>query len=88
MLLSAEDSLVQDYLNADSTKRFDFEKRYGKRNMDKMVEDFESDKYLKSNSMRCPSCKIAIEVRCVVILLLFSGLTRSFSFRKSMAATR
>lgn len=55
--------LRNEYLAADeSTKQF-LEKRYGKRVIQKALEEMASKKWLECNSKSCPCCGTPIEVR-------------------------
>lgn len=54
--------LRNEYLEADeATKRF-LEQRYGKRVIQKALEEMESKEWLEKNSKSCPCCSTPIEV--------------------------
>lgn len=54
--------LQNEYLQADeATKRF-MEQRYGKRVIQKALEEMESKEWLEKNSKSCPCCGTPIEV--------------------------
>lgn len=54
--------LRNEYLEADeATKRF-LEQRYGKRVIQKALEEMESKEWLEKNSKSCPCCGTHIEV--------------------------
>lgn len=54
--------LQNEYLEADeATKRF-LEQRYGKRVIQKALEEMESKEWLEKNSKSCPCCGTHIEV--------------------------
>lgn len=55
-------ALRNEYLEADeATKRF-LEQRYGKRVIQKALEEIESKEWLEKNSKACPCCGTHIEV--------------------------
>lgn len=57
--------LRNEYLEADeATKRF-LEQRYGKRVIQKALEEMESKEWLEKNSKACPCCSTPIEVSVV-----------------------
>lgn len=57
--------LRNEYLQADeATKRF-LEQRYGKRVIQKALEEMESKDWLEKNSKSCPCCGTPIQVTAV-----------------------
>ncbi|XP_034260640.1 E3 ubiquitin-protein ligase RNF14 [Pantherophis guttatus] len=73
--------LRNEYLEADeATKRF-LEQRYGKRVIQKALEEMESKKWLETNSKSCPCCATPIEklngcnrMRCTACMQYFCWL--------------
>ncbi|XP_013930258.1 PREDICTED: E3 ubiquitin-protein ligase RNF14 isoform X2 [Thamnophis sirtalis] len=73
--------LRNEYLQADeATKRF-LEQRYGKRVIQKALEEMESKKWLENNSKSCPCCATPIEklngcnrMRCTACMQYFCWL--------------
>ncbi|KAH0629750.1 hypothetical protein JD844_012088 [Phrynosoma platyrhinos] len=54
--------LRDEYLAADETTKRFLEQRYGKRVIEKALEEMESKEWLERNSKLCPSCGTPIEV--------------------------
>ncbi|XP_071949731.1 E3 ubiquitin-protein ligase RNF14-like [Antedon mediterranea] len=50
-----------EYENGDKSKKLYLEHRYGKRTIQKALEDFYSEEWLNSNSKKCPSCGTHIQ---------------------------
>uniref|UniRef100_A0A6J0URH0 RBR-type E3 ubiquitin transferase n=1 Tax=Pogona vitticeps TaxID=103695 RepID=A0A6J0URH0_9SAUR len=53
--------LREEYLEADELSKQFLEKRYGKRVIEKALEEMESQDWLEKNSKLCPSCATPIE---------------------------
>ncbi|RIA92785.1 hypothetical protein C1645_723143 [Glomus cerebriforme] len=57
--------VVQEYMAADEATKSMLELRYGTKNIEKLVrdaqEEMETDKWMKSNTQKCPQCETAIE---------------------------
>jgi len=60
--LVAVKELRDEYLSADSVHRKYLEQRYGRKNIQKLVEDSFSEDWLSSNAKKCPQCAAHIEV--------------------------
>lgn len=54
--------LRNEYLEADETNKRFLEQRYGKRVIQKALEEMESKEWLEKNSKACPCCGTHIEV--------------------------
>lgn len=54
--------LRNEYLEADETNKRFLEQRYGKRVIQKALEEMESKEWLEKNSKACPCCGTPIEV--------------------------
>lgn len=54
--------LRDEYLSADSAHRKYLEQRYGRKNIQQLVEDSFSEDWLSSNAKKCPQCSAHIEV--------------------------
>lgn len=54
--------LRNEYLEADETTKRFLEQRYGKRVIQKALEEMESKEWLEKNSKSCPCCGTHIEV--------------------------
>ncbi|XP_039207185.1 E3 ubiquitin-protein ligase RNF14 [Crotalus tigris] len=73
--------LRNEYLEADQTTKQFWEKRYGKRVIQKALEEMESKKWLECNSKSCPCCGTPIEklngcnrMRCTACMQYFCWL--------------
>jgi len=54
--------LVEEYCNASKERRLQMEQRYGKKQLQALVDTSLSETWLFNNSKKCPSCSAAIEV--------------------------
>lgn len=54
--------LVEEYCNASDERRVQMEQRYGRKQLQTLVDTSLSENWLASNSKKCPSCGAAIEV--------------------------
>lgn len=54
--------LQNEYLQADEDNKRFLEQRYGKRVIQKALEEMESKEWLEKNSKNCPNCGTPIEV--------------------------
>lgn len=55
--------LCNEYLQADDASKRFLEQRYGKRVIQKALEEMESKDWLEKNSKNCPCCGTPIEVK-------------------------
>lgn len=55
--------LRNEYLQADEANKRFLEQRYGKRVIQKALEEMESKEWLEKNSKSCPCCGTPIEVK-------------------------
>jgi len=62
--------LREEYLSADDAQKKSLEQRYGRKNIQKLVEDSFSEDWLNDNAKKCPQCSAHIEVCCIVFLTL------------------
>lgn len=53
--------LITKYMGAEGQEKSLLEKRYGKKQLQTMVDNFESETYLSENSKPCPKCQILIQ---------------------------
>ncbi|KAJ9578727.1 hypothetical protein L9F63_005089 [Diploptera punctata] len=53
--------LVEEYISASDERRVQMEQRYGKKQLQALVDTYLSEKWLDSNSKKCPNCSAAIE---------------------------
>lgn len=54
--------VVAEYQEAPDDKKQQMEQRYGKKQLQTLVENAMSENWIKSNSQKCPRCQAAIEV--------------------------
>lgn len=59
--VTAVNELVEEYQTASAHRRKELEHRYGKKQIETLVQNAMSENWINSNSRRCPSCKTAIE---------------------------
>lgn len=57
-----KEKLVSDYQNATQKMKEQLENRYGKKQLQTLVENTMSENWINSNSRNCPHCNAAIEV--------------------------
>lgn len=69
-------SLRDEYINASEEGKKFLEKRFGKRVIQKAVEESFSTDWLKSNTKQCPCCGSNIEVSTKHVYYIFSKCTR------------
>lgn len=60
--------LVNEYENASDTQKLVLENRYGKKQLQILVENTMSENWISDNSHNCPHCKAAIEVMPIFFL--------------------
>lgn len=53
--------LVSEYQEASDDKKLQMEQRYGKKQLQTLVENTMSENWIQTNSQKCPKCKAAIE---------------------------
>ena len=53
--------LIQEYMSADANRKYDLEKRYGRIQMQRMVDTLLDDQYLRDNASKCPNCNTFIQ---------------------------
>lgn len=54
--------LLNEYQSADTEKKSQMEKLYGKKQLQRLMENIMSENWINDNSHNCPHCKTAIEV--------------------------
>lgn len=54
--------LVEEYCNASKERRSQMDQRYGKKQLQALVDSSLSENWLTNNSKNCPHCNAAIEV--------------------------
>lgn len=62
LLIAEKQRLFNEYQSASNEKKAEMEKRYGKRQLQTMIENAMSENWINDNSHNCPHCKTAIEV--------------------------
>ena len=55
--------LREEYMSADVNQKKLMEQKYGRRNIQKLVEDTFSEDWLIDNAKKCPHCTAHIQVR-------------------------
>ncbi|XP_043800075.1 E3 ubiquitin-protein ligase RNF14-like [Apis laboriosa] len=53
--------VIAEYQEASDDKKLQMEQRYGKKQLQTLVENAMSENWIKSNSQKCPKCQAAIE---------------------------
>lgn len=53
--------IAEAYKNAKKAERSELEKRYGKKKLKELVATAETEKWIRKNSQKCPSCRVNIE---------------------------
>jgi E3 ubiquitin-protein ligase RNF14 len=53
--------LINEYMEGDAASRVQLEKRYGKRQLTNMANEFRSEVFKSENTKRCPNCSAPIE---------------------------
>ena len=54
-------ALMTEYMGAEPSKKTLMEKRYGKKQLQTMVDMFMSEQYLSENTKPCPKCQAPIQ---------------------------
>ncbi|XP_076302598.1 E3 ubiquitin-protein ligase RNF14-like [Lasioglossum baleicum] len=61
-IYSAEiQKVVAEYQEASDDRKLQMEQRYGKKQLQTLIENAMSENWIKSNSQKCPKCQAAIE---------------------------
>lgn len=55
------EAIIQSYRSGDSAACVKLEKRYGRENLKKMLEEYDNAVWMKENSKPCPSCNAPIQ---------------------------
>lgn len=63
--------MIAEYQEASDDKKLQMEQRYGKKQLQTLVENAMSENWIKSNSQKCPKCQAAIEVFKFVYIYIF-----------------
>lgn len=63
--------MIAEYQEASDDKKLQMEQRYGKKQLQTLVENAMSENWIKSNSQKCPKCQAAIEVFKFVYIYVF-----------------
>ena len=53
--------LIKQYLSSDGEAKALMEKRYGRRQLTRLADDFLSEDYKENQSMPCPRCRAPIQ---------------------------
>jgi len=78
--------LREEYLAAGGARRKELEQRYGRKNIQKLVEDSFSEDWLSNNAKKCPHCAAHIEVRKKVHLSVCPSVVLSVTLMDSVIA--
>ena len=62
--------MVDEYKVGTSAQKAVLEKKYGKSNLIKIVDEHESKKWLAENAKPCPSCSAPVEVSRILRLFI------------------
>lgn len=54
--------IVKEYQEGDASTKAHLEKRYGRTQIQRFVNDMLSDNWIQTNSKNCPKCEASIEV--------------------------
>lgn len=65
LLIAEKQRLFNEYQSASNEKKAEMEKRYGKKQLQTMIENAMSENWINDNSRNCPHCKTAIEVNLI-----------------------
>ena len=86
------------YINGDDGEKKDMERRYGKKQLEMLVDDIQTASWMGQHSKQCPHCKAHIEVssfindepiRFINLLGFLVEITRFIKlFRNRMDATK
>jgi len=71
--------LREEYLAADTVTRKHLEQRYGRKNIQKLVEDSFSEDWLSNNAKQCPQCAAHIQVSTLSSLAEVPNVVTSMS---------
>lgn len=63
--------MIAEYQEASDDKKLQMEQRYGKKQLQTLVENAMSENWIKSNSQKCPKCQAAIEVFKFVYIYIY-----------------
>lgn len=72
--------LLNEYEGGDENTKLRLEKRYGKKQIQLLLQDVKSESWISTNSKPCPNCNIAIEVRFSYNLILLYSIAECFIF--------
>lgn len=57
----AVQKITNDYMQANGQLKVNLEIRYGKKNLEELVRELETSKWVKINAQHCPGCKAIIQ---------------------------
>lgn len=60
--LGASENICEAYLNGSQEIKLELEKKYGQKEVKKLVAEHCSEQWLEENSKRCPHCFVPVEV--------------------------
>lgn len=58
-------TMYQAYINASDLEKTAMERRYGKKQLETLVDDIQTASWMGKNSKQCPHCKAHIEVTLI-----------------------
>ena len=67
--------LRDEYTSADDSHKKWMEQRYGRKNIEKLIEDAFTQEWLTDNAKKCPQCSAHIQVQSHSLSLLCSVYT-------------
>ena len=63
-------TMYQAYINANDWEKDAMERRYGKKQLETLVDEIQTASWMGKNSKQCPHCKAHIEVKSILLLLV------------------
>jgi hypothetical protein len=71
ILFVAEEQLklVNEYNTGSDEARSLLERRYGRKQLQRLVDTVLSEQWVSTNSQNCPKCNVSIEVRLLLLFL-------------------
>jgi hypothetical protein len=74
--------LVREYTDGTSEEKLMLEMRYGRRQLQRLVDNALSEEWVTGNSQKCPRCNVSIEVKHFFLAL------HTFYLLKNLAAIK
>ena len=67
--------LLNEYEDGDEKTKLKLEKRYGKKQIQLLLQDVKSESWISYNSKACPNCNIAIDVINFFLFMYYKKIT-------------